>query len=96
MVPPAYHGRRSLANAVFRAIKRGKILAAPTDFPVWQGRLASEQAVRAIQGRLTVVYAGPRIVTVTSQNIDAIGPEGSLAPASFAPVFEVAGEAGGK
>lgn len=85
-----------MTHAVFRAIKRGKILAAPTDFPVWQGRLAIEQAVRAIEGRLTVAHAGPRIVTVSSQNIDAIGPEGSLAPASFAPVFEVAREAGGK
>lgn len=78
-----------MTHAVFRGIKRGKILAAPTDFPVWQGRLAVEQAVRAIEGRLTVPHAGPRIVTITPENIDGVGAEGSLAPAAFAPVFEV-------
>jgi protein TorT len=77
-----------MSHAVYRGILRGRILAAPTDFPAWQGRLAIEQAVRALEGQLVVVHAGPRIVTVTKDNIGIIGPEGSLAPATFVPVFE--------
>ncbi len=76
-----------LSHAVYRGITRGRILAAPTDFPVVQGRLAVEMAVRAIEGRLTVLHAGPRIQVVTSDSVTSIGTEGSLAPASFVPVF---------
>lgn len=76
-----------LSHAVYRGITRQRILAAPTDFPVVQGRLAVEMAVRAIEGKLTVRHAGPRIEIVTPTNVQAIGTEGSLAPASFVPVF---------
>lgn len=76
-----------LSHAVYRGIARGRILAAPTDFPVVQGRLAVEMAVRAIEGKLTVKHAGPQIEVVTTASLGAIGSEGSLAPASFAPIF---------
>lgn len=79
-----------VSHGVYRGIKRGRILAAPTDFPVLQGRLAVELAVRAIEGKLTPRHAGPRIVTLTPENIDEVGTAGSLAPASFVPVFKVA------
>jgi periplasmic protein TorT len=78
-----------VSHGVYRGIKRGRILAAPTDFAVLQGRLAVELAVRAIEGKLTIVHAGPRIVTLTSENIDMIGTAETLAPASFVPVFKV-------
>jgi protein TorT len=78
-----------MTHAVYRGIKRGRILAAPTDFPELQGRLAIEQAVRALEGKLEVRHAGPRIVTITSENIEEIGTAGTLAPAAFVPVFEV-------
>ena len=78
-----------MTPAVFRGIKRGKILGAPDDFPILQGELAVEQTVRAIEGSLTLRHAGPRIEIVTPDNIDAIGPGGTLAPASFVPVFEL-------
>ena len=76
-----------MSHAVYRGITRGRILAAPTDFPVVQGRLAVEMAVRAIEGKLTVPHAGPQIRIVTADTVAAIGTEGSLAPASFVPVF---------
>lgn len=78
-----------MSHGVYRGIKRGRILAAPTDFAVLQGRLAIELAVRAIEGKLTIRHAGPRIITITSENITSIGALQSLAPASFVPVFEV-------
>lgn len=84
-----------LSHAVYRGITRDRILAAPTDFPVVQGRLAVEMAVRAIEGKLTVAHAGPRIEIVTSGNVQSIGTEGSLAPASFVPIFALpSGDAG--
>jgi protein TorT len=76
-------------HAVFRGIKRGRILAAPTDFPVLQGRLAVDQAVRILEGKLTVPHAGPAIRMVTPENVDVIGPEESLNPAWFSPTFTV-------
>ncbi|MDO8984108.1 TMAO reductase system periplasmic protein TorT [Cypionkella sp.] len=78
-----------VSHGVYRGIKRGRILAAPTDFAVLQGRLAVELAVRAIEGNLTIRHAGPRIVTLTPENIDEIGTQESLTPASFVPVFKV-------
>jgi len=78
-----------LSHAVYRGIKRGRILAAPTDFAVLQGRLSIEMAVRALEGKLAVRHAGPSIVMVTPQTIARIGTEGSLAPAGFAPVFSL-------
>lgn len=76
-----------MSHAVYRGIKRGRILAAPTDFAALQGRLSIEMAVRALEGTLTVVHAGPAITVVDATTIDSVGAEGSLAPASFSPVF---------
>lgn len=76
-------------HAVYRGLKRGRILAAPTDFPVMQGRLGIDLAVRALEGTLEQRHIGPAIELVTGDNIEVIGEEGSLAPASFAPTFIV-------
>ena len=78
-----------LSHAVYRGVVRGRILAAPTDSPVLQGRLSIEMAVRALEGRLNTRHAGPPVWTVTpaTAGVDVI--EGSLAPASFVPVFSL-------
>lgn len=76
-------------HGVYRGVKRGRVLAAPTDFPVLQGRLGIDQAVRLLEGKLTVVHAGPAIVLVEQSNVDRLGPEESLAPALFKPTFVV-------
>ena len=78
-----------MTPAVLRGIKRGKILAAPDDFPVMQGKIAIEQAVRAIEGSLVVRHAGPKIETVTAESVVGIDQSGTVAPASFVPVFEM-------
>ncbi|MFD2740300.1 TMAO reductase system periplasmic protein TorT [Sulfitobacter aestuarii] len=77
-----------MSHAVYRGIRRGRILAAPTDFPILQGRLAIEMAVRAIEGKLEVTQAGPKIQIITRDNVDAISLSETLAPAAFVPVFE--------
>ncbi len=78
-----------MTHAVFRGIRRGRILSAPTDFPVLQGKLAIEQAVRALEGKLEITHAGPRVVIVDQDNLDEIGSDGSLAPPAFQPVFRL-------
>lgn len=76
-------------HGTFRAIKRGKMLAAPTDSPVMQGRIAIDQSVRALEGLLTVVHAGPSIKIVDRATIDDLQIGESLAPAWFKPTFDV-------
>lgn len=76
-----------LSHAVYRGVVRNRILAAPTDSPVMQGRLAIEMAVRALEGSLTVRHAGPPISIVTPETAGSAVVAGSLAPASFVPVF---------
>lgn len=76
-----------ISHAVYRGIMRDRILAAPTDFAVMQGRLSVEMATRALEGSLAIPHAGPRIIVVTPETIARIGAEGSLAPAAFVPQF---------
>jgi protein TorT len=74
---------------VFRGIKRGHILAAPTDAPVLQGKIAIDQAVRILEGKLTHAHLSPSIVMIGQHNVGNYDISNSLAPASFWPTFEV-------
>jgi protein TorT len=76
-------------HGTYRAIKRGKVVAAPTDSPVLQGRIAVDQAVRALEGSLTIRHAGPAIHVVDQAGISTFGVADSLAPAWFTPTFQV-------
>ncbi len=76
-------------HGTFRAIKRGKVLAAPTDSPVMQGKISVDQAVRALEGSLGLVHAGPAIRIIDRAALDSLDITDSLAPAWFKPTFEV-------
>jgi protein TorT len=54
-----------------------------------QGKLAIDQAVRALEGTLSVVHAGPAIKIVDQARLHSINLDASLAPAWFKPTFEV-------
>jgi protein TorT len=73
--------------AVYRGIRRGRILAAPTDAPVIQGRISIDQAVRILEGRDYVKHAGPKILMIDENNWQEINISDSLAPPSFLPAF---------
>ena len=73
--------------AVYRGIRRGRILAAPTDAPVLQGRISIDQAVRILEGREVVRHAGPKIEMIDQQNWQDFDVSNSLAPPSFLPTF---------
>lgn len=79
-----------LSHGVFRGLMRGRILAAPTDSPVMQGRLAVEMAVRAIEGKLETLHAGPKIDVLEPERLADFEMQDSLAPASFVPLFSLA------
>ncbi len=73
--------------AVYRGIRRGRILAAPTDAPVMQGRVSIDQAVRILEGRDVVIHAGPQIEMIDQGNWQEFDISNSLAPPSFLPTF---------
>jgi len=76
-------------HGVYRGIRRGKVLAAPNDFPTLQGRLSVDMTVRVLEDALVVQHAGPAIQTVDADNVDTIPLEHSLSPARFSPIFNV-------
>lgn len=76
-------------HGTFREINRGKVVAAPTDSPPLQGRIAIDQAIRAIEGTLRYRHVGPPVEVVDRTNVQSLDLEGSLAPAWFKPTFEV-------
>jgi len=74
---------------VFRGIKRGQILAAPTDSAVVQGRVAIDQAVRILEGKDHTKHVGPALYVIDSDNINTFDRGSSLAPDDFKPTFSV-------
>ncbi len=76
-------------HGTYREINRNKVVAAPTDSPPLQGRIAVDQAVRAIEGKLTYRAVGPPIEIVDHTNVQSLDLERSLAPAWFKPTFQV-------
>lgn len=73
--------------AVYRGIRRGRILAAPTDAPVMQGRISIDQAVRILEGREFIKHTGPQIQMIDHENLKEFDISDSLAPPSFSPTF---------
>jgi protein TorT len=74
---------------VYENIKRGRVLAAPTDSAVIQGRIAIDQAVRILEGKDYFKHVGPKIYVIDKTNIDTFDYASSLAPPDFQPTFSV-------
>jgi protein TorT len=72
---------------VYREIKRGRILCAPTDSPVIQGRIAVDQLVRIIEHKPFYDKVGPRIHIIDGENIGSLDRETSLAPGGFQATY---------
>jgi len=78
-----------LTPAVYRGIRRGRILAAPTDSPVLQGRISINQAVNILEGRPFLKHVGPAIRMIDADNYQSELISESLAPSTFLPSFVV-------
>ena len=74
---------------VYQNIKRGRVLAAPTDSAVIQGRVAIDQAVRILEDKHYLKHAGPALYVIDKSNVETFHYESSLAPANFKPTFSV-------
>ena len=74
---------------VYEGIKRGRIMAAPTDSAVIQGRVAVDQAVRVIEGKEFQKHVGPALYVIDSSNVNNFDRDSSLAPDGFKPEFSV-------
>ena len=74
---------------VYQGIKDGRILAAPTDSAVIQGRVAIDQVVRILEGKDYLKHVGPQLYVIDKTNIGTFDQNSSLAPADFKPTFNV-------
>jgi len=74
---------------VYENIKAGRVMAAPTDSAVIQGRVSIDQAVRILEGKPYLKHVGPRIYVIDKSNIGSFDYASSLAPADWKPVFTV-------
>lgn len=78
-----------LTPTVYRAIRAGKILAAPTDSPVIQARIAVDQAVRILDGKEVQKHVGPEIIVLDRSTISFFDYLSALPPRGFEPVMAV-------
>ncbi len=78
-----------MTPGVYEGIERGRIMAAPADSMVVQGRIAIDQAVRVLEGKPVVRHVGPKIFVVDQNNIKTVNHDSILPPAAFKPVFAV-------
>ena len=74
---------------VDQGIRRGQIMAAPTDSTVIQGRIAIDQAVRILEGESYEKHVGPALYVVKQDNLADFDTSSTLAPKGFKPVFRV-------
>ena len=74
---------------VYQDIKRGRVMAAPTDSAVIQGRVAIDQAVRILEGKPYLKHVGPKIYVIDKSNVGSFDYASSLAPENWKPVFNV-------
>lgn len=74
---------------VYAGIRQGQILAAPSDAPVIQGRIAIDQAVRLLEGKPVLAIASPKIRMLDKTGLENFDRLTSLAPRGFRVTFSV-------
>lgn len=78
-----------MTPGVYDGIKTGRIMASPADSMVIQGRVAIDQAVRALEKKELIKHVGPKIFVVDGGNVKTVKSDDILPPAGFKPVFDV-------
>ena len=74
---------------VHRGIRRGNVIAAPTDLQAVQARMSVDLAVRVLENKPFLKHVGPRVIVVDSNNIRKFDATTSLPPRGFRPIFSV-------
>lgn len=75
---------------VYSGMRRGRILASVTDFPVLQGRMAIRQALRALEGLALEPHIGPRVELLEAASLGRYPMDWMLPPAGFVPAYDIA------
>jgi protein TorT len=76
-------------QAMLDLLKSGKTLGFATQFPVLQGRISVDMAVRALEQQSLMEFAMPKPVMVSADNIGTLDMSGVLAPPDFEAVYSV-------
>ena len=74
---------------VHRGIRRGSIVAAPTDQQGIQARMSVDLAVRALEGKPFFRHVAPKAMIVDRKNVRKLDISTSLPPRGFRPIFSV-------
>ncbi len=74
---------------VYRGLKRGTIVAAPSDLPAIQARIGLDQAVRILEGEPYLKHVGPVVVVTDRESLNDFDLSTSLAPKGFKATFDV-------
>lgn len=78
-----------LSHAVYRGLRRNKVLFSPTDKMVLQGRLSIQQAINYLEGLPAPSLANPVIESLYPAHLPTEIIAQSLSPAEFRPQFSV-------
>ena len=74
---------------VDKGIKRGTIIAAPTDSQAIQARMSVDMMVRILEEKPHFKHAAPRVIMIDRNNRDSWDSSTTLAPRGFRPLFTV-------
>ena len=74
---------------VHQGIKRGSIIAAPTDSQAIQARMAVDMMVRILEGKPHFKHVAPQVVVIDRNNQRAWDASTTLAPRGFRAIFSV-------
>lgn len=75
--------------AVHRGIRRGSVVAAPSDLQAIQARIAVDTMVRILEKKKHYKHVAPRVMVVDRKNIRKFDSSTSLPPRGFRPIFSV-------
>jgi len=74
---------------VHKGIKRGSVVAAPTDLQALQARMSVDLAVRALEGKPYPKHIAPKVIMVDKSNFRSFDESTSLPPRGFRPIFSI-------
>ena len=76
-------------QAMLDALNRGDILGFATQYPVLEGRVAIDMAVRALEGEPVIAFVKPIPDMIAEGTVDKIDMSQVLAPADWSPEYSV-------
>lgn len=76
-------------QAMLEALKSGQIMGFATQYPVLQGRIAVDLAVKALEGKKVPTFISPIPAMVSADTLGSVNTSLILAPANFQAVYSV-------